>query len=214
MVLHVLESDAGDETLSYIRVFVPAECCLETQPIHIQGMVGSHVACTSFRLIQSKWFLFQTELCSQSEKCQLWCFGFTYSFLSAVIGTILCLQEKCQSSISVIPGSYLTPVLSGEKYMKGGDYRKSIWSPSVDQERARGLRRRGWWCRSVGWRTTWRSLGSDGGVWGPAGTGWEWGVCARDGVVCGLGTKLLQVKRSLRLVFELESGLLLSLIPF
>lgn len=40
MVVCVPESDAGDETLSYISIFMPVQCCLETQPVHIQGMIG------------------------------------------------------------------------------------------------------------------------------------------------------------------------------
>lgn len=75
MVVHVPESGAGGETLCYISVFMPVQGCLETQPAHILGMVGVQQSCCLHQfplcLIQSKWFLFQIELCSQPEKYQL-----------------------------------------------------------------------------------------------------------------------------------------------
>lgn len=57
-VVHVPESDAGDETLSYISIFMPVQCCLETHPVHVQGMIDIQQSCCLHQfpvcLIQSK----------------------------------------------------------------------------------------------------------------------------------------------------------------
>lgn len=63
MVVRVPESDAGDETLSYIRVFTLVQRCLETQPVHV---ISIQWPCCSHQfpvcLIQSKWVLLKKRM--------------------------------------------------------------------------------------------------------------------------------------------------------